>query len=343
MHADASDLLHTLEIVQKRESQRGRFMKNSIRIIAILSILFSAFLVGPAGAAEIKWGTATAGGMWQTLGTAMLEDVLKADPSVKGSTLPVGGAANLIGIAGGKLNIAFSFSDTSYDAWEGKGFFEGKGKIRNIRALAALFPEPTQFAVFADSGITEISQLKGKKIAPGPKGGSTELVTRRILEMYGITYKDVDAKLVSFSEGGQLMIDKHIDAILYGAMLYPAPALVNVSSQRPIRLLSLSDEVVEKMVKTYKGLEPFTLAPGSYKGVDYPVKGLASLVNIVVHEEMPEGMVYAITKTIAENIPRYQSFLQPMTMMKTEDMPKDAGIPFHPGAMRYYKERGWVK
>ena len=139
------------------------------RIVLLSLVMVLTVFTAQAPAYDLKWGTAPAGGLWQVLGTVMLEDVLKRNPAMKGSTVPVGGAANVIGVTENKLNVAFSFSDVVDDAWKGEESFKAKGPIRNIRALASLFPEPTQFAVFADSGITDISQLKGKKITPGPK------------------------------------------------------------------------------------------------------------------------------------------------------------------------------
>jgi hypothetical protein len=158
-----------------------------------------------------------------------------------------------------------------------------------------------------------------------------------------MTTKDVQWQPLGFADAAEQMLDRHIDAILYGAMVYPAPPLVNVSSQRQIRLLSLSDEVINKMVKTYKGIEPFTLQAGSYKGVDYPVKGVASNVILVVREDMPEDVAYLITKTIAENFNRYIMVTKAMAMGKVNEMSKDVGFPFHTGAVKYYKERGWIK
>lgn len=323
----------------------GRKQIGSVAVLAVF-VTCIVFAMGPramaAGPVDLKWGTAPAGGLWQVIGTAMLEDVLKRNPNIKGSNVPVGGYANVIGVAGGKLNIAFSFSDVVNDAWEGTGAFQGK-KLRNIRVLGTLFAEPMQFAVFADSGITSIQQLKGKKVTPGPKGSAVEQVTRRILEQYGITYKDIQAQMVSFEDGAQLMIDNHVDAILYGAMVYPAPTLTNVNSFRQIRLLSISDDIIKKLVKEHKGLEPYTLPANSYKGVNYPVKGIASFCNIIVREDLPDDVVYSITKSIAENYDRYVKMAKAMSLGKLKDMPKEPGIPIHPGALRYYKERGWVK
>ncbi len=292
---------------------------------------------------EITWGTAPAGGAWQVLGTAMLEDVTKANPNLTGSTMPVGGAANIMGVHEGKLKVAFSLSATVGDAWEGKDFFKDKGQIKSIRALATLFPEPTQIVVMANSGIDSLEQLKGKKVSPGPKGSAVEQDTRRVLNAYGMSYNDLQAAFLSFEEAAQQMLDGHLDAICYGAMLYPAPNIVNVSSQKSIKMLSLSDDKIAAIVRDNKGTEPYTLPAGSYKGVDYPVKGIATTCLIICREDMPEDVAYSIVKTIAENFDRYATVTKAMTLAKKENMGKELGIPMHPGALKYYKEKGWVK
>jgi len=93
----------------------------------------------------------------------------------------------------------------------------------------------------------------------------------------------------------------------------------------------------------FRGVEAYTLPPKLYKGVDYPVKGIAVRAHLVVREDMPENIAYSIVKTIAENFPRYSTALKSMSYARLEDMPKDVGIPLHPGALKYYKERGWIK
>jgi len=292
---------------------------------------------------QMTWGTAPAGGAWQVLGTAMLEDITKANPNIAGSTAPVGGFANLIGVSEGKLQVAFSLSATTGDAWEGKGPFKEKGQVRNFRVLATLFPEPTHIVVFADSGINSVEQLKGKKITPGPRGSAVEQDTLRVMNAYGLTYKDFQPQMISFEEAAQQMLDGHIDAIFYGAMICPAPNVVNVSSQKPIKMLSLPDDKIDSILKANKGTVPYTIAPGTYKGVDYPVKGIATIVNIVAREDMPEDVAYSIVKAIAENYDRYSTVSKAMTLSKKEEMGKEMGIPLHPGALKYYKEKGWVK
>lgn len=298
---------------------------------------------GPtAGPYEIAWGTAPAGGAWQALGAAMLEDVIKANPNISGSTAPVGGYSNVIGVSEGKLNVAFSLSATLGDAWDGLGPFQEKGQVRNFRVLATLFPEPTHIVVPADSEVSSLEQLKGKVITPGPKGSAVEQDTVRVLKAYGLTYNDFDARMISFDEAAQQMLDRHLDAIVYGAMIMPAPNVVNVASQKPIKMLSLADDKIEAIVKANKGVVPYTIPAGIYKGVDYPVKGIATICVIIAREDMPEDVAYAIVKTIAENFDRYSTVTKAMSLCRKEDMGDEIGFPYHPGAVKYYKEQGWV-
>ncbi len=319
-------------------------IRRSLGICLVVGIFFvlGATTTG-ASAYEIRWGTAPAGGVWQALGTAMLNDTLKANPDLKGSTLPLGGAANVVAIDKGKLNVCFSFSTMAAEAWEGAGFFKKYGKLQNIRGLAVLFPEPTQFAVWADSGIDDIKQLKGKAMTPGPKGSAIAPVTRYVLEAYGLSFKDFKTRYMSFREAGQQMIDGHIDAILYGAMAYPAPPLIAAGSRRKIRLLSLSDDAIATVVKAHKGLDPYTLKKGSYNGVDYPVKGIVAYVVVLCSKNMPDEAAYSIAKSISANFDHYKNVSKAIALGKQENMGRNFGIPMHPGALKYYKEKGWVK
>ena len=310
-----------------------------------LLLAMGVFSVGvqSAEAYDIRWGTAPAGGVWQALGSAMVQDTIKANPEIKGSTMPIGGAANVIATNAGKINAAFSFSTTAAEAWQGIEYFTKQGKLNNIRELAVIFPEPTQIVVNADSGIDNIAQLKGKKVTPGPKGSAISVVSRYVLGAYGMSFKDIDTRFLSFAEAGKQFIDGHIDAILYGAMAYPAPPIVNAGSQRKIKMLPLSQEVIAALVKKHKGLEPYTLPKGCYPGIDYELPGIIANVTVIANKDMPDEVAYAIVKSIDQNFDRYGNMIKAMRLGKRQDMAKDIGIPMHPGAIKYYKEKGWIK
>ena len=321
----------------------GRKLLTVIMLAGLLSAVGALGAAPAAQAYDIRWGTAPAGGVWQALGAAMVEDATKGNPSIKGSTMPIGGAANVIATNTGKINAAFSFSTTAAEAWQGIEYFKKFGKLTNIRELAVIFPEPSQIVVRADSGIDKIEQLKGKRVTPGPKGSAISVVSRYVLAAYGLSFKDMDTRFLSFAEAGKQFIDGHIDAIAYGAMAYPAPPIVNAASQRKIKMLPLSPAAVAKLVKEHKGLEPYTLPKGCYPGVESAMPGIIANVVVIGSKDMPDEVAYAIVKSIDQNFDRYGKMVRAMRLGKREDMAKDVGIPMHPGAVKYYKEKGWLK
>ena len=308
----------------------------------VLYLLFSsAALAQDAKNYELRWGTIVAGGAWQILGSAMLEDVRKANPNITGSTVPSTPTATLMGIGQGKYNIGFSLTDATADAWEGKGFFKA-GPIRNIRSLAAFYPQATQIVVWANSPIRSIEDLKGKRVSPGAKGLSNDLEAQRLLNLYGMSYDDMRVQFLSFEDAANQFIDGHLEALLFVTLPFPFAAVINVMSRGQIRLLSIPDDKVDQLAQ-FRGVEPYTLPENLYKGVDYPVKGIAVRAHLVVTDDMPEEVAYSIVKTIADNFSRYSVTLRSMTYATLEDMAKDVGIPPHPGAAKYYRERGWIK
>lgn len=325
-------------------------MKRRVSIAIGLSIIvfFVSFLTVSSAQAqvsqkyELRWGTIVAGGAWQIIGNAMLEDIKKANPNITGSTVPSTPTATLMGINQGKYNIGFSLTDATANAWEGEAFFKPTGQIRNIRALAALYPQGTHIVVWAKSDIKSIEQLKGKRVSPAAKGLSNDLESQRLLKLYGMTYNDVKVQFLSFEDSATQFIDGHLDALLFMTVPFPFAPVINVGSQSPIRLISVPDDKVTQLTK-FRGVEAYTLPPNLYKGIDYPVKGIAVRAHLVVRDDMPDELAYNIVKSIAENFSRYPTALKSMSYAKLEDMPKDVGIPLHPGAVKYYKERGWVK
>ena len=291
---------------------------------------------------DLRWGTITAGGAWQVIGNAMLEDIKKANSNITGSTLPSTTSANVLGVHAGKFDIAFSIADTTAAAWQGIGYFEPSGKLDDIREVAAFYPQSTHIVVWADSKINSVEDLKGKRVSPGAKGLSCDIEFQRLLKAYGMSYKDLKVEFLSFDDAAQQMVDGHLDALALVTVPAPYAPVINVSSQRAIRLLSIPDDKIAEMVK-YQGVQPYEMPAGVYKGVDYPVKGVMSRSHLIVRKDMPDDVVYNIVKTIAENFPRYKEVLASMKFSKVEEMATDVGIPFHPGALKYYKEQGWVK
>jgi len=316
-------------------------------VIFSVCIFVSALVVSPASAQlskkyELSWGTIVAGGAWQIIGAAMLEDVKKANPNITGATVPSTPTATLMGIKQGKFNIGFSLTDSTAEAWEGEGYFKPTGQIRTIKSLMALYPQATHLLVRADSDIKKIEDLRGKRVSPAARGLSNDIEAQRLLKLYGMSYSDVKVQFLSFEDSAVQFIDGHLDALLFLTVPFPFAPVINVNSHRQVKLMSIPDDNVAQLTK-FRGVEAYTLPTGLYKGIDYPVKGIAVRAHLVVGDNMPDELAYAIVKSIAEAFPRYPSVLKSMEYARLQDMGRDVGIPLHPGALKYYKERGLIK
>jgi len=291
---------------------------------------------------ELTWGTIVAGGNWQILGSAMLEDIKKAYPNISGANVPSTPTATLMGMKQGKFNIGFSLTDATAEAWDGEGYFKSMGQIRSIRSLVTLYPQATHLVVRADSDIKKIEDLRGKRVSPAARGLSNDIEAQRLFKLYGMSYNDMKVQFLSFEDAAVQFIDGHLDSLLFLTIPFPFAPVINVNSHRQIRLISIPDDKIAQLVK-FRGVEAYALPTGLYKGIDYPVKGVAVRAHLVVTESMPDELAYAIVKAIGQNYSRYPAVLKSMEYARLEDMGKDVGIPLHPGALKYYKERGLIK
>jgi len=294
---------------------------------------------------EFRWATAPTGAALYPLGMAMVEDLKKSIPEIseKSSGFPSSGPVGNVTLVsqGKRANIAFSFSDMAGLSWNGEGPY--KQKIRNVRNIVTLYPQVFQWVVWADSDIKTIPDLKGKRVSPFLKGLSAEFNARKVLAAYGMSYADMKVSFLGFADAPNNMRDGHLDALLATTFFYPFPAFIQLNSVRPIRLLTLDEDKIEKLVKENIGISRFVLPANTYKGIDYPVPGINTRCHIVVNEAMPAEIVYKITKVLVENLDKYGNMIKPMKTVQAEDMARDIGIPFHPGASKYYRERGFTK
>ncbi len=315
------------------------FCSTTVALLVVLAI-------GPVKIAyaaekfEVRWGTITAGGAWQVIGAAMLEDIKKANPNITGSCIPSTTTANALGVHMDKFNVAFCLTDTIADAWRGEGFFKESGKIQDLRAVVAIYPHATHLVVRADSGINKIEDLRGKRISPDGRGLSCDLQTQRLLGLYNMSYNDVKVQFLSFSDAAGNFIDRHLDALTFITVPFPFAPVINVATQMNIKLLSLSDDDIAKLTK-YPGVTRCTLPAGLYKGIDYPVNGICVYSFILVRKDMSEDIVYAMVKTIADNLDKYGDVLVSMKYVTQKGLCADVGIPYHPGAEKYFRQKGW--
>lgn len=272
----------------------------------------------------------------------MLEDVKRMNPNITGSIVPSAPSSNVIGVHQGKFNMGISNSDTTAEAWDGNGYFKPYGKIQDVRNLFTTSPLATHIIVNADSGINKIEDLKGKRISPAAKGLSNDLQTQRLFALYGLSYKDFKVSFLSLEDAALQFIDGHLDALMFLTVPPPFPPVINVNSKRKVKLLSIPEEKIAELCK-FRGVAPYTLPPGTYSGIDYPARGIVVRTHVIVRNDFPDDIAYRVVKAVNANWNRYPTVHKVMDLVKENDMALDVGIPFHPGATKFMREKGMIK
>lgn len=292
---------------------------------------------------QISIVTGPAGGSYYPLGVGMSEIITKSVTGAKVDVVNTGGATqNATMVGTGEGDIGFTNGDTAYEAYSGTGRYAGK-KLPDIRVLfAGVAGGPLHVLVPKNSGITSYSQLKGKKIAIGPQGNTTEYATLLLLKLYGVEKSDMRLSYINYDDGIQAMQDGQVDATAAVAPL-PIPSVKQLATfgKFPFEILSVDDEKGKAFLKDYPYYNLVTI-PADMYGLGHEVKTISSTNIVIANAKMSEETVYQITKAIFENLQTFQNAHPSGKSVKLENAPVNY-IPMHPGAEKYLKEKGIIK
>lgn len=310
-------------------------MKRTLKTFALAGGLAIA-LAGSATAADMRFMTGPQGGSWIPLGGQLKDLWEKAVPGLNIQQSPGAGIANVRGVEEGKADLGFGNSISTVDAIAGKPPFNKPHA--NVCNVATLYPQYYQLVVSADAGVNSVKDLKGKGITTQQKGNTGELITAQILQVHGLSYNDVKASFVSYTDSVSQMKDGHAVAFGLGTTI-PAGAVMDVAASRDIKILDLSGALAD-MKNLNPGYTLVTIPKGTYPKQDKDVQVIGYATHLVVSCKAPADAVYAMTKTIAENVPALTSVVKAISGLNPKIMGQDIGVPFHPGAAKFYKEAG---
>jgi TRAP transporter TAXI family solute receptor len=310
-------------------------MTNSIKSFGlVLGLALS--VAAPASAADLKMMTGPQGGSWIPLGGQLKDMWEKAVPGLKVQVLPGAGIANVRGVDEGKADIGFGNSISTVDGVAGKKPFPRKAT--NICNIATLYPQYYQLVVTADAGVNKISDLKGKAITTQQRGNTGELITRQLLGVNGIKYGDLKVSFVGYTDSVNQMKDGHAVAFGLGTQV-PAGAVMDLASARPIKLLDQASSYAG-MQKLNPGYRLVTIKAGSYPGQKSDVKVIGYFTHVFASCKLSATEVYTMTKTLIDHSSALASIAKAVGKQKMADFAADIGVPFHPGAAKFYKEHG---
>jgi TRAP transporter TAXI family solute receptor len=307
----------------------------------VVGLLLGLVVAGQAAAGELRIMTGPQGGSWYPLGGAIAEILKKEVPGTTASVLPGAGIINIQGVETGRTEIGFGNSVSTVDALAGRQPF--KAPAKNVRQLATLYLQYFQVAVLEDSGIKSVPDLKGKSIAVQPRGNTGEQMTRELLQVYGLSYKDM-AKVshVSYNDAVALLKDGHAQVFTLITTV-PAAAILDLASSRKIRMLSVPDSKFRELLKINSGYARREIPKGTYPGVDYDVEAFGTYTHLMIRGDLPDDLVYSITKALAKNVDALGAVVKDVKGLNVKEMAFDVGVPYHPGALKFYREAGALK
>jgi TRAP transporter TAXI family solute receptor len=238
-----------------------------------------------------------------------------------------------------EVELALVQSDTLDFAFNAKEAF--KEPLKGMSTIAVLYPEIIQVVVAA-AGDQIFADLKGKKVGVGAPGSGTEANFRQLLDAYGMKKEDVNAQFLSFSESAEAYKDKHIDAFIVTAGI-PNAGIMDVATQNEIRILNIPADIAAKLTQKYPFLAAVKVPANTYKGQTAEVSTVAVNAVLIAGNSLSEAMVYNLTKALFENQADLASAHAKGKELNLQYAVKGVSIPFHPGAVKYYKEKGLMK
>jgi TRAP transporter TAXI family solute receptor len=320
-----------------RGKRTAAWMSRQVAVAGILTILI--FASGTQAAEVISIGTGPTGGPWYACGGTLAEIFSSEVEGVKASAEVTGSAVmNMKLLGAGDVQMGFTINTIAKMARDGKPPF--KEESPGIRTILSSFNKGyLQVFTLAGSDLEYISQLKGRTVVPGPKGHGSLIRLREVFKVLGFAFDDIKPVYLPYSQALAALGDGKVEAVvLYVAA--PAPVANQFSMSNDIRLLRLRDDEIDAMRAAYPHYERLVIPRESYRGQEQEVPTVGTPNGLYGSADLDEELVYRMVKAIYENIEKFRACHPSVKNHAVELAPLGSLVPFHPGAIRYYKEAG---
>ena len=334
---------------------RVKYFVLLITFILVFSCMFASYTIFAQERIKIpamNFTTAGTTGSWFPIGAVIVDNVNKKyfEGYPINAIAGEGGVSNpsRVGIGEEEVKFGFTYSTFAKNAIEGKPPYDKA--YPNIKAICSLTINVYHFVAAENLNLTKISDVKDGKIklnfGTGP-AGSTELFTSEVLfsEM-GLNLVDDIMKwggkveAVSNANRDELWQNRHID-VYTSIQVFPSASVTQILMARPGKIIEIDKDLRDNLINKW-GYINYTIPSGSYRGQDNPVETIGMSMIIIARSDVPDNVAYLLTKAIAEMKDDLVNTNASFKTWEPEMMPKGVGIEIHPGALQYYKERGWL-
>jgi TRAP transporter TAXI family solute receptor len=284
---------------------------------------------------SLTLGTASVGGVYFVYG-GVVATIMSEKAGVNVSTQQTQGPnQNMILVENKNIDLGMVTMGVALHGWNGTGWANGR-KYQNARAMFPMYDTPFVCVATERSGVKSFSELNGKNVGVGPKAGTPGTYFPLIFDALGLK---VTIRFGAAADMASQLGDGLIDAFCFAAG-QPIPAFSEIEAQRPSRIFAFTSDEISRVRKAIPELSPSTIPRGTYRTQTADLNTFGLFNFAIAHKDLPDGLVYELTKAIMENNP---AMVQGHAAAK-ETLPTNAGkndfLTFHPGAVRYFKEKG---
>ena len=309
-----------------------------------LVIALLATSCSPSNDAERRFlsvGTAPPGGAFFVVGGAIAsvvdENSSKSDNWQVSAEATKGTQENIRRLTSGELDLALANAAISYFAVRGEGAFKSK---QNIQAVMTLAPNVALFITPASSDVKRMGDLRGKRVVVGPAGAGFEHFLEAILSAHGLNYGDF-TPLHSTQAGAVDMLSDGSAAAAFLGGAVPTASITQAAASQDIHFVPFDQESRKGLLEQYPFFGPATIKPNTYRGQDDPFEGMnVGNMHLIVRGDLDVETVYTFTKTLYEHREEVVKRHPAGRAINPKNIIRDTGTPFHPGAIRYFREIG---
>ena len=325
-------------------------MRIALATAAAAALLSSTLAVPTTAFAQQKFitvGTGGVTGVYYAAGGAICRLVNKdrAKHGIRCSVESTGGSVfNVNTIKAGELDFGFAQSDVQFNAAKGQGQFKDAGAWGDMRAVFSVHPEPFTVVARKEVAIKGFADFKGKRFNVGNPGSGTRASAEEMLAAMGMKLTDFSlASELKADEHGPALCDGKIDGFYY-AVGHPSANIQDPTTSCGAQLVSLTGPAIDKLVADKPYYAKATIPGGLYPNNPNATQTYGVLATMVASSKAPADTVYQVVKAIFDNFDEFKRLHPALANLKPENMVKDGlSAPLHEGAVRYYKEKGWVK
>ncbi len=320
-------------------------MNMHLKVVALAGT--ALFAASPASAQQkfVTIGTGGVTGVYYAVGGAVcrLMNKDRAKTGLRCSVESTGGSVfNVNAIKSAEQEFGMAQSDIQFNAAKGEGQFKGN-PVSELRAVFSVHPEPFTVLARKEAGVTKFEDFKGKRFNIGNPGSGTLSSMEQLLEAMGWKKSDFSlAAELKADEQGTALCDNKIDGFYYGVG-HPSAAIQDPTTACGAKLISLTGPAVDKLVKDHPYYAVATIPGGMYANNPNPTTTYGVLATMVTSSKVADDTVYALVRAVFENFDEFKKLHPAFANLDPKKMVKDGlSAPLHPGAVKYYKEKGWM-